>query len=273
MTTEKQSSVALNIDHVVAHVKNLQQAAERIRDAGFTLSPRSDLTKVGVANHLVLFEPADPSCVSYFELMMPTAPLTTLHPSMSRVLDGGPAWRWLVLATRNAEASHQALVADGVKMPAPVHVRRQWIISPTESVWPEFDVTFPAEERLPFNLCQYHNVALYQRVEWMQHPNGARQLAAMIAVDPQPEATARQYARWFGSRVQQLPAGAWRVTGHPTCLEIWPTDALAAHYGITAEKSAYVGIRVRYPGPRRVELLSPIIDGFIEFVDDRNPGD
>jgi hypothetical protein len=67
----------------------------------------------------------------------------------------------------------------------------------------------------------------------MRHPNGARQLAAVIAVDPQPEATARDYARWFGTKAQRLPTGAWSVNGHPTCLEIWPVDALTAHYGIS----------------------------------------
>ncbi len=268
-TSELPSPAGLGIDHLVAHVRDLDRAAKRIREAGFTLSPRSDLTNVGVANHLILFEPADPSCASYFELMMPTAPLDTLHPSMSRVLTGHSGWRWLVLATKDAAAAHRALVGDAVKMPAPVHVRRQWIISPNESVWPEFDVTFPCDERLPFNLCQYHNVSLYQRAEWMQHQNGARQLKAMIAVDPTPEVTAHLYARWFGSRAQPLPTGAWRVIGYPTCLEIWPTDALAAHYGVCAGATGYVGIRVSYPGPHRIELLAPVIEGFIEFVDAR----
>ncbi len=264
------ASDALSIDHVVAQVANLEHAAQRMRDAGFTLSPRSDLSNVGVANHLVLFEPVDWSCASYFELMIPTVPLNALHPSMAKVLAGKPAWRWLVLATRNALVSHQRLTADGVVMPAPLHVRRQWMISPSESVWPEFDVTFPCDERLPFNLCQYHNVSLYQRAEWMRHPNGARQLAAVIAVDPQPEVTARDYARWFGTKAHRLPTGAWRVAGHPTCLEIWSLDALTAHYGIAARAAGYVGIRVRYPGPHRVEWLLPEVDGFIEFVNERD---
>ena len=253
---------------MVAHVADLDAAAARMLDLGFTLSPRSDLANVGVANHLVLLPPSDPACASFFELMMSTVPAHSLHPSMAAVLTGPPAWRWLVLATADAHAAQRRLLAMGVKMGVPTHVRREWRIDADQSVWPEFDVTFPCDEALPFNLCQYHNVALYQRAEWLQHTNGANRLRAVVAVDAQAESTARRCAAWFGAEAMPLGAegtGAWSVQCTPTSLEVWPPAAFAAHHPGGSVASGYAGIRVSAPGPRRLVWLAPQIEGFIEL--------
>ena len=257
----------MTIDHVVAHVADLDAAAARMAQLGFTLSPRSDLDNVGVANHLVLFEPEDPACASFFELMMPTRPLAQLHPAMAAVLGGPPAWRWFVLASGDAGEDHRRLAAQGVAMAPPVHVRREWRIGDSASVWPEFDVTFPCSETLPFNLCRYHNVELYQRAAWMRHANGARRLRALIAVDDAAQATAARYAGWLGSRATALDGGVWRVEGSPTALELWPPRAFAERYAPLAAQPGLRGIRVSVVGgTRRCVPLQPLLDGLVEIV-------
>jgi hypothetical protein len=259
----------MTIDHVVAHVADLDAAAARMAELGFTLSPRSDLDNVGVANHLVLFEPEDPTCASFFELMMPTRPAAGLHPAMAAVLGGPPAWRWFVLASADAHADHALLAAQGVDMSAPVHVRREWCIAPGESVWPEFDVTFPCGGVLPFNLCQYHDVRLYQRAEWMRHANGARRLQALVAVDDAAQASAERHARWLGSRAVPMGGGVWRVEGSPTALELWPPGAFAERYAQPTALPGLRGILITARGLARCVPLQPLIEGFIEFVPER----
>lgn len=257
---------SMTIDHVVAHVADLDAAAACIAKLGFTLSPRSDLDNVGVANHLVLFEPEDPACASFFELMMPTRAVPQLHPAMAAVLSGPPAWRWFVLAAGDAMAEQRRLAGLGVAMSPPVHVRREWRLSADESVWPEFDVTFPCSEVLPFNLCHYHDVSLYQRQQWMRHANGASRLLAIVAVDDAPQATAERYARWLGSRASLREGGVWRVEGSPTALELWPRRSFAEHHAPLQAQPGYRGIRVLASGPRRCVSLQPVLDGFIECV-------
>lgn len=257
---------ALSIDHVVAGVQDLEGTALHLRELGFLSSPRSELQSVGVANRLMLLAPADSACASFFELMQVTD-RAVLHPAMAAMLDAPPAWRWLVLATRDAAASHALLAAQGLAMTAPVHVRREWTVAPGESVWPEFDVTFPAPIELPFNLCRYHNVSLYQRPDWMRHPNGATRLLSVWAISTEPRALAHRMARWFGSTASPAAGSdeVWVVAGRPTQLEIWTAPAFARAHGRVPVPAGYAGLRIQARGPRRLFDLAPWINGLIEL--------
>jgi hypothetical protein len=245
---QRSKSALLEIDHCVANVTDLDAAAAFVRSAGFTLSPRSDLTAVGVANHLVLFDPPQPNCAAFFELMTTTQP-TKLHPAMAQVLQGQARLSWLVMGSSHAQTSYEHLVQHGSAMPAPVHVKREWRLSQQESIWPEFDVTFPVQHPLPFNLCQYHNVELYHRAEWRQHANGARQLVAALAVAAQPEQLAHELARLWDMPAHALGAGHWRVGGAAVGLELLSPAHYRAMYNaevpLNADLPAYAGLKLR----------------------------
>jgi hypothetical protein len=237
----------LAIDHCVANTNNLVASTDALERLGFFLSPKSDLDVVGVANRLVLFESELPGCASFFEIMSPIRPLASLHASMRQVLQGPARLSWVVLASSNAEKSHEHLLKQGMGMSAPVFVRRQWNISEVESVWPEFNVTFPDTpdgQNLAFNLCQYHNVSLYHRSDWMKHPNGARRLTCVIAVVVDPEQTSRRYAELWSAQVKDLGAGMWRVVLGQTSLELMSPQSWSTTYPSYPLRLGFAGLRL-----------------------------
>ncbi len=216
---EAAAKVDLTVDHCVIATNDLEADAMLLQKLGFTLTPRSELQQVGVANYLVLFRPNDSCGASFMEIMAPQRPTESLHPAMAQVLTGPSRIRWVVLATENAEASHLALVNQGANLNQPSYVKREWKLSNVESVWPEFKVTFPTFPTskalpLPFNTCQYFNVKLYHRSVWLKHANGSTVLNAVMVLARDASHFAASYARAWG--LQSLPCpqsgkDAWRV--------------------------------------------------------------
>jgi Glyoxalase-like domain len=250
LNTTAQSDLAL--DHCVVASQDLETDALLLKEMGFTLTPRSDLSAVGVANYLVLFPPQRPEVASFMEIMAAQKPLADLHPAMASVLRQPGGLRWVVLATHDCQASHAALAARGAQLPEPVHVRREWKISAEQSVWPEFDVTFPQATGLPlpFNTCQYHNVSLYHRSAWLEHANGSIAMVAALALAKEPQRIAEQYARFWGHATRQSSPGCWTVKTGASDFVVFGQEAAKRHFAglpdqaTTLEESArYLGLR------------------------------
>lgn len=240
-------SSLLAVDHCVANTQDLEGSAEVLRRLGFVLSPRSDLDGVGVANHLILFEPHTSGCASFFEIMSPTRNASSLHPAMREVLQGPARLSWLVLASGDAKRSYAHVQAHGMHMPAPVRVKREWKID-GQSFWPEFDVTFPSQpdaQIVPFNLCQYHNVHLYHRSSWMQHANGARRLLAALAIVDDPEQSSRVYAQLWDAQSRMIAPGIWRVSLGQTSLDFLSAPAWKRRYPDHPVRQGLAGLRLQ----------------------------
>jgi hypothetical protein len=191
------------IDHLLTSVHDLEAAASQYRRMGFTLSPISRIEGMGISNHLVLMTPPTAGFANYIELMT-AHDRSRLPPAMARTLSGAEGIKSMVLGATDIETASAAIKRAGFAANAPFHVKREWIIAPGISVFPEFDVILPVEAPLVFNCCRYFNVELYLRTEWLTHENGAKRLRSVIAVANDPAAVAKPLGALFGE-VRQEP--------------------------------------------------------------------
>lgn len=231
------------IDHLLTYVKNLEAAADLFRRMGFTLSPISRIETMGIANHLVLMQPVTPGCANFIELMSPQD-RARLPAAMAETLSGAEGIKSMVLAAGDADAAQRAIRAQGFDAAPPVHVKREWVIAPGESVFPEFDVVLPVEAPLVFNCCQYHNVALYLRPEWLSHRNGARGMRAVMALASDPAAVAKQYGGLFAGEPDGS-GGNWKTSPGGVALNLLSPAAASQKFGLdlpaAPRAAAYLG--------------------------------
>lgn len=233
------------IDHLLTYVHDLDVATSLFQRMGFTLSPVSRIEAMGIINHLVLMQPVQPGCANFIELMA-VQEAGRLPSAMARLLSGCEGIKSIVLGTRDAEAAHAAIVREGFNVGAPVHVKREWVTGPNESVFPEFDVILPFEAPLGFNACRYFNVELYLRPEWLQHPNGARRVTSVfvVSVDPNP---LRSFAALFGEPAL-VTEGVGRVGCGGVDLVILSPQAARNKFGADLhfpdKGSAYLGYEI-----------------------------
>lgn len=193
------------IDHLLTYVRDLDAAASLFRRMGFTLSPISRIEPMGISNHLVLMQPPTAGFANYIELMA-SHDRTRLPPAMARTLSGGEGVKSMVLGARDAEAAHAVMTAAGFDAGPPVHVRREWVVAPGESVFPEFDVILPVDTPLAFNACRYYDVSLYLRPAWLSHANTARGLSGVFAVADDPNRWRADFIGLFGGARDRRPS-------------------------------------------------------------------
>jgi Glyoxalase-like domain len=226
------------IDHLLTYVHDLDAAASLFRCMGFTLSPISRIEPMGISNHLVLMQPQTGGFANYIELMA-AHDRTRLPPAMARTLSGGEGVKSMVLGARDAQAVHGLMTDAGFEAGPPVHVRREWVVAPGESVFPEFDVILPVDTPLAFNACRYYDVGLYLRQAWLSHANTARCLSGVFAIAAEPVCWRDDFTKMFrGAR-----------DGRPSPGQVW-LDVMSAadaerRFGATADLG---GAQARYLG-------------------------
>jgi hypothetical protein len=165
---------------------------------------------------------------------------------MSPVLSGSDRIGSMVLAAASIELLPGRVADAGLPASPIAHVRREWIIREGESVFPEFDVLMPVEAPLRFNACCYKNVDLYRRAEWLSHPNGARQLSAVLAVAPDPRALLF-FETILGIPPRALPEGGLSFFDGHVRLDILSASAAAARLGLdrcSSDRPRYLGYEI-----------------------------
>jgi hypothetical protein len=242
------------IDHLLTSVHNLEAVASLFRRMGFTLSPISRIEGMGISNHLVLMTPPTPGFANYIELMT-AHDRTRLPPAMVRTLSGGEGIKSMVLGAPDIAVARTAINQAGFAANEPFHVKREWVIGPGESVFPEFDVILPVEAPLTFNCCRYFNVDLYLRPEWLKHENGAKRLRSVIAVAADPAAVAKPLGALFGD-IENVQ-GATRTSPGRVDLAIFNPDSLLTSFGVEAGSlqpgaACYVGYVIEVESRERL---------------------
>lgn len=255
----------VEIDHLLTYVQSLDQAAASFRRMGFTLSPVSHIESMGIANHLLLMQPRTPGSGNFVELMA-AHDRAKLPAVMARTLAGEQGIKSMVLGVSDAAAARETLLAQGFQTEPPSHVRREWIIGPGESVFPEFDVLLPVEAPLSFNCCRYYNVELYLRPQWREHDNGALGLRSVLAVADRPSEVAALYARVFSAGIRQ-DGEATLVSPGAVDLVISTERAMQERYGVGPiawrGPAAYLGYVVEVESCER--LVASLQRGSVPF--------
>jgi len=245
------------IDHLLTYVRDLATAGDAFARLGFTLTPPRRIEAMGITNRLVLMQPATEGAANFIELMT-AHDRARLPPAMAETLSGEERIKSMVLMTPDAHAAQAAMVADGLAAAAPIHVRREWALSETESVYPEFDVILPVPDvPLAFNACRYVNIEPYRRPEWLEHPNGARRLATVYAVADEPAACAAFFERLFRTGSERREEGhAFAIAPGAVALVILSPAAARARFGrlpmLSGSGASYIGYGVE------VEALDPV---------------
>jgi hypothetical protein len=186
------------VDHLLTFVRELDVAAHFFSRLGFTLTPESRIEAMGIVNRLILFPDAVDGSANYIELMS-VFDAARLPPTMARLLSGDEGIKSMVLSLGDVGRARERFVALGCPFGSPVHVRREWKLSASESVWPEFDVLPPVDDVVTFNGCQYRNVDLYRRPAFTTHPNGARAFGRIYCAAADPQAAASRLADILGT--------------------------------------------------------------------------
>ena len=259
------------IDHLMTYVHDLDAAGAAFRRLGFTLSPKSDITAMGIVNHLVLLQPRTPGAGSFIELMA-ASDRGKLPPPMAAMLAGDERVKSMVMMTPDARAAHTLLVANGYPFAPPAHVRREWAIAGEASVWPEFDVLLPIPAPLAFNACQYHNVDLYLRREWQSHANGARTLNRVFAAAGDPGVVLAYFSSLFGAAPTRLDDGGVELSPGRTRLTLYPSALVSARFlGLAhapAGAAVYLGYQV---GVSDLQVTRAALDaGGVEYTQTAN---
>ncbi|MEK7944147.1 VOC family protein [Pigmentiphaga sp. YJ18] len=246
------------LDHLMTYVADLDAAGTAYERLGFRLTPVSNIASMGIANRLVPMRPRTPGAANFIELMG-VADASLLPAPMREVLSGAPGIKSMVMMTGDAQAAHRMLVDAGYPFAAPSHVRREWAIPGEGSVWPEFDVLLPIPAPLKFNVCQYHNVELYLREDWLEHPNTAESLLAAIGVASDARSAAAYFERLFGVAAVRSADGGHAVSPGRTELVLYEPAAFEARFGCPAPAGgdgvAYAGMRIAVRDRDRLAAL------------------
>lgn len=215
----------LEIDHLLTAV-DLDESESAYERLGFTLTPISVITDIGVANRLALFRPLTPGAANFIELMDVIDESRAVGTAMGELLSGSPGIRSMVLCSPDAQHSYATLARDGFGFSAPIDIERQWELPDGEVLQPSFRVTLPIDAPLRFNFVQYRTLHYYVRPAWLEHENGAMHLTRVFALSSDPQSAIRYFERVFGAQAR-LVRGLHQVGAGRCLLSIGDREALS----------------------------------------------
>lgn len=211
------------LDHVVINVlRRMDEAADLFAALGFRLTPRGHHS-LGSINHLMM------TPGPYLELV--GVPET--GPQRQDVLDSPFGLNGLVVASRDADATHARLAAAGLAAGPPVAFSRPVTVDGREEAARFRTVRVPAD-RFPAGRlyhCEHLTPDLVWRPEWLDHPNGFSGIDALTIESPAATADARLYATVSGAPAEAVD-DAWILRLGETRIAIVPGPA--ARFGALA---------------------------------------
>ena len=160
------------LDHVVVMVDGIDAAQRQYERLGFQVQPRGFHTKLGTANHLMIFD------TDYFEILGIVED-TPFNAERREWLKGGGGLANVALATDGADLAFDAFKAAGLNPDAPLFFDRAVeVAGKTEHA--QFRTVRIPKTNMPvvgFFVCEHLTPQFVYRAEWAKHPNGARGIA------------------------------------------------------------------------------------------------
>jgi catechol 2,3-dioxygenase-like lactoylglutathione lyase family enzyme len=216
------SSPITGISHCVIWVRDLEAAAASYRRLGFSLSQYYLHPKaVGTANYNMMFEG------DYLELLVSIEKNERNAARLARLDAEGDGLKDLALATKDADAAFKTVQAAGLS-PLPVFDHHR----PEGDEEARFRLIYlPADKLLP-GLGVHVNQRVTPELMWrgqnLNHANGARAIAGLVAVSADPAAMASPYAKLYGVDAAPLTDGGLSIAAGKACLRfVTPTQANA----------------------------------------------
>lgn len=240
----------IGVDHVMIVVRDLEQAAERWRRLGFTLSPRGTHSpKMGSANYTIMF-PDD-----YLELLGITAE-TEQNVATREFLKQREGLDRTAFTARDAAAGVAELKARGLEPIGPVDFNRPVDMPDGRKTEARFTVfRWPVNERpggMGLFACQHHTRDTVFIPEISRHANGATRIRTIEIVAADPASAAAHMSRLIDQPVRSseglhvVPSGGTRAdfvfTDPATLAKRYPAGACN---GITGTGAAALTIATR----------------------------
>jgi Glyoxalase-like domain len=232
------------LDHVVVMVDGIDAAQRAYERLGFQVQPRGFHTKLGTANHLMIFDN------DYFEILGIVED-TPFNAERRDWLKGGGGLANVALATDGADLSFDAFKTAGLNPDAPLFFDRAVeVAGKTEHA--QFRTVRIPKTNMPvvgFFVCEHLTPQFVYRAEWAKHPNGARGIKGVAVIAEQPARWAAELERYFGpGAVKREGEGLVADTGTQPVRYLARRDYLARYPGITpvrpGDHPALLSIRV-----------------------------
>jgi catechol 2,3-dioxygenase-like lactoylglutathione lyase family enzyme len=199
----------VGIDHAVVVARDLDQAAERWKRLGFTVSPRgTHSAQMGTGNYTIMLEP------DYIELLGVLAP--TEHNAPTRaLLEKREGIERVAFTADDAAAVVGEVRARGLVPIGPTDFERP-VTMPNGNLsaakfrtfhWPVAEA--PAGMRI--FACQHKTRETVWIPELMQHANGAKRLMQVLLVAPEPAKEAAHLSRLIDVGARSEADGAIAV--------------------------------------------------------------
>jgi len=232
------------LDHVVVMVDGIDAAQRQYEKLGFQVQPRGFHTRLGTANHLMIFDK------DYFEILGIVED-TPFNAERREWLKDGGGLANVALATDGADLAFDAFNAAGLNPDAPLFFDRAVeVAGKTEHA--QFRTVRIPKTNMPvvgFFVCEHLTPQFVYRTEWARHPNGARGIAGVTVIAEQP-------ARWIAELEKYFGAGSARRDGEGLVVNtgtqpiryLTRKDYLARYPGVTPVRSgdhpALLSVRV-----------------------------
>jgi hypothetical protein len=216
------------LDHVVVMVDGIDAAQKQYERLGFQVQPRGFHTKLGTANHLMIFD------TDYFEILGIVED-TPFNAERREWLKDGGGLANVALATDGAETAFDAFKAAGLDPDAPLFFDRAVeIAGKTEHA--QFRTVRIPKTNMPvvgFFVCEHLTPQFVYRAEWARHPNGARGIAGVTVIAEQPARWTAELEKYFGAgSVTREGGGIVADTGTQPIRYLTPRDYAARYPGI-----------------------------------------
>jgi hypothetical protein len=217
------------LDHVVVMVDGIDAAQAAYQKIGFQVQPRGFHTKLGTANHLMIFDN------DYFEILGIVEPTPFNAERRDWLKDGGGLAN-VALATDGADLAFDAFKAAGLNPDAPLAFDRAVNVA-GRAEHARFRTVRIPKTNMPvvgFFVCEHLTPQFVYRAEWAKHPNGARGIAGVTVIAEQPARWTGELAKYFGaSAIKRDGEGTIVDTGTQPIRYLPRKDYMARYPGIT----------------------------------------
>jgi hypothetical protein len=232
------------LDHVVVMVNGIDAAERAYRRLGFQVQPRGFHSKLGTANHLMIFD------ADYFEILGIVED-TEFNAERRAWLKQGGGLANVALATDGADIAFEAFRDAGLQPDEPLFFDRVVEVAgkPEKA---EFRTVRVPKTHMPvvgLFVCEHLTPQYVYRAEWARHPNGARGILGVTVIAEEPSKWTAELQKYFGrDSVRGEADGIAVETGTQPIHYMRREDYLRRYPGITpvrdGDHPALLAIRV-----------------------------
>ena len=238
--------MARGLDHVVHAVRDLDAAAARYRELGFTVGARNR-HPWGTHNHIVQFPGF------FIELLTLAEPdklgddgFSVMFGAYNRdFLKESEGLSLLILESRNAEADEASFRAAGIASSPVMRFEREGKRPDGTTVKLGFSLAFADDKDAPkarFCVCQQHYPENFWNPAFQKHANGVAGIAGIVLVDESPERH-RAFMQDYSGAAAQTGTEGLTVTTPRGVIEVITPGMFKGRFGL-APPDASQGARL-----------------------------